>query len=75
MQVRLQMLSISKQKYDFYMAILLETDFSGAGFAGPPANVPTNLSNGALGFFSVSDVTEIKKPLYRVKKELKSRIK
>jgi hypothetical protein len=73
MLVRLQMLSISKEKYDYYMAILLETDFSGAGFTGPPANVPTNISNGALGFFSVSDVTEIKKPLYRINTDLKSK--
>ncbi|MFN8258712.1 MAG: DUF4249 domain-containing protein [Bacteroidales bacterium] len=66
--VTLQMLSISKAKYDFYLAIMLETDYSGAGFAGPPANVPTNISNGGLGFFSVSDVKEIKTVIYKVKK-------
>jgi len=56
--IKLQMLSISKEEYDFKIAILLETDFSGAGFSGPPANIPSNVSNGALGFFSASAVTE-----------------
>ncbi|MDF1549027.1 MAG: DUF4249 family protein, partial [Bacteroidales bacterium] len=64
--VRLQMLSISKEKYEYYLAILLETDYSGGGFSGPPSNVPTNISNGALGFFSASAVTEKTIKLYRV---------
>lgn len=54
----LQMLSISEEKYRFYLAVLLETDWSGGFFSGPPANVPSNISNGALGFFSASAVTE-----------------
>jgi len=57
-EVRLQMRSISEEKYDFYMAVLFETDFSGSFFSGPPSNVPSNISNGALGFFSASAVTE-----------------
>jgi hypothetical protein len=65
--VRLQMLSISKAKFDYYNAILLETDWSGSGFSGPPANVPTNISNGALGFFSVSAVSESKTLLFKIK--------
>ena len=56
--IKLQMLSISKEEYDFKIAVLLETDFSGAGFSGPPANIPSNVSNGAIGFFSASAVTE-----------------
>jgi hypothetical protein len=58
--IRLQMLSISKEKYYFYTAILLETSYSGGPFSGPAANIPTNISNGALGFFSASAVTEKK---------------
>jgi hypothetical protein len=65
--VRLQMLSISKAKFDFYNAVLLETDWSGSGFSGPPANVPSNISNGALGFFSVSDVCESRTVIYKRK--------
>lgn len=56
--IKLQLLSISKAEYEFKVAVLLETDFSGAGFNGPPANIPTNISNGALGFFGASAVTE-----------------
>jgi hypothetical protein len=56
--IKLQMLSISKAEYEFKIAVLLETDFSGAGFNGPPTNIPTNISNGAVGFFGASAVTE-----------------
>ncbi len=70
---RIQMLSISKEKYDFYMAILLETDYSGAGFSGPPSNVPSNISNGALGFFSASAVCGTETNIYRVKNKSKSK--
>ena len=31
--------------------------FRGGLFDGPPANVPTNVSNGAMGYFSASSVT------------------
>jgi hypothetical protein len=57
-EIILQMLSISKEKYDFYTAIMLETDYSGGPFSGPPANIPSNISNGAVGFFSASAVME-----------------
>ncbi|MBN1253155.1 MAG: DUF4249 domain-containing protein [Bacteroidales bacterium] len=56
--VKIQMLSISKEAYDFELALILETDYSGSNFSGPPANIPTNISNGALGFFSASDIVE-----------------
>jgi hypothetical protein len=67
-EITLQMFSISKEKFEFYYAILLETDFSGGGFSGPPANVPTNISNGALGFFSASAVTENRLKIIKLKK-------
>jgi len=63
--IKLQMLSISKEQYDFQMAVMLETDFSGAGFNGPPANIPTNISNGAIGFFRASAVTEDSLLIYK----------
>ena len=56
--IKIQMLSISKEEYDFKLALLIETDYSGSGFSGPPANIPSNISNGALGFFGASDVVE-----------------
>ncbi len=56
--IQLEMRSISKENYEFYNAFLLQTDLSGNPFAGaPPANIPTNISNGAHGFFQVSSVS------------------
>ena len=53
----LEMRSISKEKFDFYSIFFFQTDLSGNPFAGaPPANIPTNLSEGARGFFQVSAV-------------------
>jgi len=48
--------SISREYYDFLLAIILETEFSGGLFSGPPANIPSNISNGGLGFFEASAV-------------------
>ncbi|MFW5759089.1 MAG: DUF4249 domain-containing protein [Bacteroidota bacterium] len=49
--------SISEENYNFYNIFFFQTDLSGNPFAGaPPANIPTNLSNGAKGFFQVSSV-------------------
>ena len=56
--IQLEMRSISKENYEFYNAFLFQTDLSGNPFAGgPPANIPTNISNGAHGFFQVSSVS------------------
>ncbi len=53
----LEMRSISKEKFDFYNVFFFQTDLSGNPFAGaPPANIPTNLSEGARGFFQISAV-------------------
>lgn len=54
--LRLEMLSIDKDYYDFLIALQLER-FRGSPFDGPAANVPTNMTGGALGFFVVSDVS------------------
>ncbi len=49
--------SISEENYNFYNIFFFQTDLSGNPFAGaPPANIPTNLSDGARGFFQVSSV-------------------
>ena len=51
----LEMISISRVQYDFYANFLYQTELSGNPFASaPPANIPTNLSEGARGFFQVS---------------------
>jgi hypothetical protein len=50
--------TISKEQYDFYTELFFQTRLSGNPFAGsPPANIRTNLSEGALGFFQVSSVS------------------
>jgi hypothetical protein len=46
--------AISKETYDAYFAILLQTEFRGGIFDTPPADVPTNLSEGAVGIFSAT---------------------
>jgi len=57
-QVRLEMYKISTPYYDFLNAIALQTQRSGF-FDGPPANIPGNISEGALGFFSSSAVDSV----------------
>ncbi len=56
--VKIEMKSLSKEHYDYNNSILMETVYRGSMFDGPPANVPTNISNGGLGFFAVSAVKE-----------------
>ena len=51
-----RLLSLSKEAYDFYSA--LGSLSSQGGFMGRnPANLPTKISNGAVGFFSASAVS------------------
>lgn len=45
--------AVTKKYYDYIFGVLLETDFSGSPFGGAPANIATNLSDGAQGYFSV----------------------
>jgi hypothetical protein len=61
-KITLEMRSISREQYDFYTDFFMQTELSGNPFAGaPPANVPTNLSEGARGFFQVSSVSTASK--------------
>ncbi len=54
-EITLEIRSISRENFDFYNIFFTQTDLSGNPFAGaPPANIPTNLSAGARGFFQVS---------------------
>jgi hypothetical protein len=56
--VKLEMQVISKEYYDFIYAVYQETGFQIPLFSGPPANVPTNVSNGAVGFFRVYSLAQ-----------------
>ena len=52
--------SMTDEHYAFVRAVLAETDWRGLGpFGYIPADVPTNISGGAVGWFSVSDVTVV----------------
>lgn len=68
--IRLEMLSISKEEYDFIQAFITETQANGNMFAGPPADIPTNIKNltsdnDGLGFFAASSIASMEIPLYK----------
>jgi hypothetical protein len=56
MKVTLEMQSITLEYYDYLMGLMLETVWRGTPWDGPPANVPSNMNNGARGYFRASDV-------------------
>ncbi|MCB0765063.1 MAG: DUF4249 domain-containing protein [Flavobacteriales bacterium] len=56
--VRTEQMSITGEAYDIITAILTETDWRGGPFDPPPSNVPSNVSNGAFGFFGASSVKD-----------------
>ncbi len=61
-KITLKMRSISREQYNFYNDFFSQSELSGNPFAGaPPANIPTNLSEGARGFFQVSSVSSASK--------------
>ncbi|MFM1931475.1 MAG: hypothetical protein RL226_778 [Bacteroidota bacterium] len=50
--------NIGPEAYDIFIGIMNETDWNGGLFDAPPANVATNLSNGALGYWGAASVRE-----------------
>jgi hypothetical protein len=58
--VTLKMSSISKAYYEFILELQDQTfEFRNPLFSGPPANVSTNLSEGASGFFATYSNTRV----------------
>ncbi len=54
-EIHLEHGSLSPEHYDFVRAFMAETEWKGLGpFGYNPANIPTNLTNGAIGFFGAS---------------------
>lgn len=51
--------SLTTEHVEFLRAMLSETNWNGGLFDSSPANVPTNLSQGAIGFFGACSVTTI----------------
>lgn len=54
--VRIEMHSISKEVYEYYKALIGQFRNDGGVYTPSPASPPSNISNGALGFFRVSTV-------------------
>jgi hypothetical protein len=52
--------SLTDEHAAFLRALLLETTWQGGYFNTAPANIPTNLSEGAVGFFGACGVAEKK---------------
>ncbi|MBW6498179.1 MAG: DUF4249 domain-containing protein [Bacteroidales bacterium] len=58
-RIRVQKFSISEEYFQFMIALRRNQGTVGGPFTGPPANVPGNINNGALGFFLASAVSEV----------------
>ena len=58
--VEVRQKSMTKEIYDIYLAIYLQTEFRGGIFDTPAANIPTNMDNGGMGMFSTSAVSSKK---------------
>lgn len=56
--------SLSDEAYDYYRAVLTETDWSGRIYSTIPGNVPSNITNGAIGFLGASAVLTKTRILY-----------
>ncbi len=54
--ITFEQFSITEEVFDNLNAVLLETVFRGGLFDGAPANVPSNINNGAVGTFIAADV-------------------
>jgi len=48
------MYSLDRKAYDFWNGMQILFYQGGSPFDSPPANAPTNVSNGAIGFFGAS---------------------
>jgi hypothetical protein len=55
-KVTLETYAISKEYYDF-VSQLQDMDEGQSMFSGPPGNITSNISNGAIGFFAVYAIT------------------
>ncbi|QTE22136.1 DUF4249 family protein [Polaribacter cellanae] len=60
-----KMNSLSPKAYKYYDALLNQFDQDGGVYHPSPSSPPTNISNGGLGFFRASAITEITVPINR----------
>ena len=54
--IQVETMSISNDYYKFAYALIVEAMFGGGGIMGPPANVPTNIKEGGLGYFKATSI-------------------
>lgn len=54
--VTFQGCNITEEYYNFIVTLQTETGYQNPMFSGPPANVKSNISNGAVGFFAAYSV-------------------
>ncbi|MDX5346923.1 MAG: DUF4249 domain-containing protein [Hymenobacteraceae bacterium] len=53
---RVDVLSLDKAAYDFYLGLAIMQNYTGGPFDSPPANAPSNISNGGIGFFGAASI-------------------
>ncbi|QMU31092.1 DUF4249 domain-containing protein [Adhaeribacter radiodurans] len=58
-KLRVEMLSLDRPGYDFLRVLGTMQYYTGGPFDAPPANAPSNISNGAIGYFGASAATVI----------------
>lgn len=56
-KIRVEQYRIAEDYFHFLVAARRNQGAAGGPFVGPPSNVPTNIKNGALGFFMTASVT------------------
>lgn len=52
-----KMASLTRESYEYYKALIDQFKYDGGAYKPTPATPPSNISNGALGFFRASAVT------------------
>lgn len=55
----IEMHSLTKEAYDYYKALIQQFRTDGGGYSPSPASPPTNMDNGALGFFRASAINRV----------------
>lgn len=67
--IYLALSSLTKEDYNYYKALLEQFDSDGGAYKPTPASPPTNISNGGLGLFRASAVSEKRTKIPRISNE------
>jgi hypothetical protein len=55
---KVEVYSITKEHYEFLYALMNQLNSNGGPFDAPPATPPTNISNGAIGFWGAASIDD-----------------